>query len=45
MKLKIIEAYEKALENPEDEAYQKLLMEWINIMLGTLKHNTRNLLN
>ncbi len=39
--LKVIEAYEKALENPEDEeAYQKLLKEWTNTMLGILKHNT-----
>jgi ATP-binding cassette subfamily F protein uup len=42
--LKVIEAYEKALENPEDEeAYQKLLTEWINTMLGILKHNTSKL--
>ncbi len=39
--LKVIEAYEKALENPEDEeAYQKLSTEWISIMLGILKPNT-----
>jgi hypothetical protein len=39
--LKVIEAYEKALENPEDEeAYQKLLTEWTSIMLGILKRNT-----
>jgi ATP-binding cassette subfamily F protein uup len=37
--LKVIEASEKALENPEDEK-QKLLTEWINTMLGILKHNT-----
>jgi len=33
--LKVIEEYEKALENPEnEEAYQKASTKWTNIMLG-----------
>jgi ATP-binding cassette subfamily F protein uup len=38
--LKVIEAYEKALENRKMKKHQKLLTEWINIMLGILKRNT-----
>jgi ATP-binding cassette subfamily F protein uup len=39
--LKVIEAYEKALEHPEDEeTYQKLLTEWTDTMLGISRLNT-----